>query len=213
MKQKHTSKKEDAVSPIVGVMLMLVATIIVAAVVAAFAGGIAGDTEASPNIVISGTYSQTSGLVLKHVSGDSISGVDIYVRPDEGFSSGYHKYSWKAGNLTKGTVITSDTTWCAGEIWRIAAEDIQPLTKVAPNSYYSGGYPYPLSVNEVKSKTATYSSTGMNYYTPDHSGEHYNYGFNFRGNSEYPSAVGKTMIVELHKDGRIIASTPVKIMA
>lgn len=53
----------------------------------------------------------------------------------------------------------------------------------------------------------------MNYYTPDHSGEHYNYGFNFRGNSEYPSAVGKTMIVELHKDGRIIASTPVKIMA
>ncbi|MBR4285425.1 MAG: type IV pilin N-terminal domain-containing protein, partial [Methanocorpusculum sp.] len=73
MKQKHTSKKEDAVSPIVGVMLMLVATIIVAAVVAAFAGGIAGDTEASPNIVISGTYSQTSGLALKHVSGDSIS--------------------------------------------------------------------------------------------------------------------------------------------
>ena len=204
MKQKHTSKKEDAVSPIVGVMLMLVATIIVAAVVAAFAGGIAGDTEASPNIIISGTYSQTSGLALKHVSGDSISGVDIYVRPDEGFSSGYHKYSWKAGNLTKGTVITSDITWSAGEIWRIAAEDIQPLTNGAPDSKYSSKTYY--------SEYTELSSTKY-YKTPVHSGHNSNFGFNFKGNSEYPSAVGKTMIVELHKDGRIIASTPVKIMA
>ena len=207
MKQKHTSKKEDAVSPIVGVMLMLVATIIVAAIVAAFAGGLAAETDASPNIIISGTYSQTDGLLLKHLSGDSVSGVDIYVRPDQGFSTSYHKLSWKAGEIAENDV------WNAGDIKEIAAENIQPETNGAPNSYYSGGYEYPLSVNVVNSKPSSYSSTGVNYYTPDHSGEHYNYGFNFRGNSKYPSAVGKTMIVELHKDVRIIASTPVKIMA
>jgi FlaG/FlaF family flagellin (archaellin) len=35
--------KEDAVSPVVGVMLMLVVTIIIAAVVSGFAGGLAGE--------------------------------------------------------------------------------------------------------------------------------------------------------------------------
>ena len=39
------SKHDDAVSPIIGVMLMLVVTIVVAAVVAAFAGGLSGDSE------------------------------------------------------------------------------------------------------------------------------------------------------------------------
>ena len=38
-------KKEDAVSPVIGVMLMLVVTIVIAAVVAAFAGGLATETE------------------------------------------------------------------------------------------------------------------------------------------------------------------------
>lgn len=171
MKQKHTSKKEDAVSPIVGVMLMLVATIIVAAIVAAFAGGLAAETDASPNIIISGTYSQTDGLLLKHLSGDSVSGVGIYVRPDQGFSTSYHKLSWKAGEIAENGV------WNAGDIKEIAAENIQPETNGAPNS---------------GSNHAGYSSY---------------YGFNNQ------TSIGKTMIVELHKDGRIIASTPVKIMA
>ena len=44
--------KDDAVSPVVGVMLMLVVTIIIAAVIAAFAGGVATDTDAASNVVI-----------------------------------------------------------------------------------------------------------------------------------------------------------------
>ena len=171
MKQKHTSKKEDAVSPIVGVMLMLVATIIVAAIVAAFAGGLASDTDASPNIIISGTYSQSDGLVLKHLSGDSVSGVDIYVRPDQGFSTSYHKLSWKADSISESSV------WNAGDTREVSASKIQPMTNGAPNS-------------------------GTN-----HDGSSSSYGFNNQ------KSIGKTMIVELHKDGRIIASTPVKIMA
>ena len=171
MKQKHTSKKEDAVSPIVGVMLMLVATIIVAAIVAAFAGGLAAETDASPNIIISGTYSQTDGLVLKHLSGDSVSGVDIYVRPDQGFSTSYHKLSWKADSISESSV------WNAGDTREVSASKIQPMTNGAPNS-------------------------GTN-----HDGSSSSYGFNNQ------KSIGKTMIVELHKDGRIIASTPVKIMA
>ena len=46
------TEKDDAVSPVVGVMLMLVVTIIIAAVVAAFAGGIATETKATPSAII-----------------------------------------------------------------------------------------------------------------------------------------------------------------
>ncbi|MFA5330871.1 MAG: type IV pilin N-terminal domain-containing protein [Methanoregula sp.] len=41
-------KQESAVSPVVGVMLMLVVTIIIAAVVSAFAGGLAGTSKEAP---------------------------------------------------------------------------------------------------------------------------------------------------------------------
>lgn len=196
MKQKHTSKKEDAVSPIVGVMLMLVATIIVAAIVAAFAGGLAAETDASPNIIISGTYSQTDGLLLKHLSGDSVSGVGIYVRPDQGFATAYYKLSWKVDEISESEV------WNAGDIREVNTMvnetkngnntgnkyiSIQPETDGAPNS---GG---------------TDDSGGTK--VPLHLGTDSNFGFNNQ------KSIGKTMIVELHKDGRIIASTPVKIMA
>ena len=49
---KKTEQKDDAVSPVVGVMLMLVVTIIIAAVVAAFAGGLATSTEKAPTAVL-----------------------------------------------------------------------------------------------------------------------------------------------------------------
>ena len=202
MKQKHTSKKEDAVSPIVGVMLMLVATIIVAAIVAAFAGGLAAETDASPNIIISGTYSQTDGLLLKHLSGDSVSGVGIYVRPDQGFSTSYYKLSWKAGEIAENDV------WNAGDIKEIAAKDIQKETDGAPDSYY-----YSKTKYLDESYGISYNSGTSYYNSTNHDGQSDVFGFNFKGNEKKSTAVGKTMIVELHKDGRIIASTPVKIMA
>lgn len=43
---------EDAVSPVVGVMLMLVVTIIIAAVVSAFAGGVGGDRSKTPQATL-----------------------------------------------------------------------------------------------------------------------------------------------------------------
>jgi len=48
---KRTSRKngDDGISPVVGVMLMLVVTIIIAAVVSAFAGGAVTGSQKSPN--------------------------------------------------------------------------------------------------------------------------------------------------------------------
>jgi len=48
--EKTKSKIESAVSPVVGVMLMLVVTIIIAAVVSAFAGGLATTQQKAPTL-------------------------------------------------------------------------------------------------------------------------------------------------------------------
>jgi len=50
--RKNKEQKEDAVSPVVGVMLMLVVTIIIAAVVSGFAGGLVGSQEKAPQASI-----------------------------------------------------------------------------------------------------------------------------------------------------------------
>jgi archaeal type IV pilus assembly protein PilA len=49
---RNTTTNETAVSPIVGVMLMLVVTIIIAAVVSAFAGGLSGSQAKAPSIAM-----------------------------------------------------------------------------------------------------------------------------------------------------------------
>ena len=66
-------RKEDAVSPVIGVMLMLVVTIVIAAVVAAFAGGLATETESAPVAVLDAdVYETESKLVLRSLSGDAL---------------------------------------------------------------------------------------------------------------------------------------------
>lgn len=47
-----TMKEENAVSPVVGVMLMLVVTIIIAALVSTFAGGLGGEVQVTPTAVL-----------------------------------------------------------------------------------------------------------------------------------------------------------------
>jgi len=49
-------REDDAVSPVVGVMLMLVVTIIIAAMVSAFSGGVVKDETLAPQVTLSTSY-------------------------------------------------------------------------------------------------------------------------------------------------------------
>jgi len=62
----------NAVSPVIGVMLMLVVVIIIAAVVSAFAGGSMGSSTKTPQATIKGVFSQSGGMQIVHTGGDSI---------------------------------------------------------------------------------------------------------------------------------------------
>lgn len=79
---------EDAVSPVVGVMLMLVVTIIIAAVVTGYSSGIAGNTEAAPSASIDvkayTSLANTMGgtrpvITIEMLSGDPIPTRDLQI--------------------------------------------------------------------------------------------------------------------------------------
>jgi len=73
--RKDHEKNEEAVSPVVGVMLMLVVTIIIAAVVSGFAGGLAGSQEVAPQASIAVSTGYIDGnfdIKFEHMGGDPI---------------------------------------------------------------------------------------------------------------------------------------------
>jgi len=76
---KRTKLLDSAVSPVIGILLMLVVTIIIAAVVSGFAGGLISGQSKVPQAQISGTFSVTNGLKLEHNGGDAIPTTDMIV--------------------------------------------------------------------------------------------------------------------------------------
>lgn len=72
---KEQRMAEDAVSPVIGVMLMLVVTIIIAAVVSGFAGGLAASQETAPqltmDVAIANTGYAGDSYILFDVKGTS----------------------------------------------------------------------------------------------------------------------------------------------
>ena len=71
-------KKEDAVSPVIGIMLMLVVTIIIAAVVTGFVMDLSKDTNKTPTALFDAQY-ENGEFTLKHKGGDPIRLQDIQI--------------------------------------------------------------------------------------------------------------------------------------
>jgi archaeal type IV pilus assembly protein PilA len=102
-------KREDAVSPVVGVMLMLVVVIIIAAVVSAFAGGTVAGTKKAPQATISAKFSQGDGMQISHTGGDILNTGEIFlvVKPTKSFGN-YDQLSWE---INKSVLWTNDKNW------------------------------------------------------------------------------------------------------
>ena len=88
-------KKEDAVSPVIGVMLMLVVTIVIAAVVAAFAGGLGSDVEMAPTAALNiDVYADGNKVKIESLSGETLIANDITIKvSDERGTLGQAKLS------------------------------------------------------------------------------------------------------------------------
>ncbi|MCX9074472.1 MAG: type IV pilin N-terminal domain-containing protein, partial [Candidatus Methanoperedens sp.] len=73
-KEIRKNKHEDAVSPVIGVILMVVITVIIAAILAVFAFGIGAPTKApATNLKYTAVFdSTTSTLTISHQGGDAL---------------------------------------------------------------------------------------------------------------------------------------------
>lgn len=105
-------KNEKAVSPIVGVMLMLVVTIIIAAVVSAFAGGLVETSQSAPTASVE--------IDIKNGGDSSDSYFSIKVL---GVSEPIHTKnlklvtSWVTTDRDTGETITGGSTSLVGDSW------------------------------------------------------------------------------------------------
>lgn len=113
MTMKHV--QDSAVSPVVGVLLMLVVTIIIAAVVSGFAGSFASGSDKAPNAVIKAGYSQTNGFWMENTGPDDLStmSTNVYVRCSDSFGNAEHMV-WAVNK----TIITNTTKEPIDETFR-----------------------------------------------------------------------------------------------
>lgn len=110
MKQNISKKHEDAVSPVIGVMLMLVVTIIVAAFVTAFSSGLVDTESTAPvaylDVEILANQGDTHNqyvLNIKHMGGDVLDTADLKIISD------YSYDDYNAGTQKVTPVRTSST--------------------------------------------------------------------------------------------------------
>ncbi|MFA5331580.1 MAG: type IV pilin N-terminal domain-containing protein [Methanoregula sp.] len=99
--------KNDAVSPVVGVMLMLVVTIIIAAVVSAFAGGMTSGQTKAPQANVKGTFSITDGMTISNAGGDSLATKDLVFTIRDGPTFGANAESSTAQSLDMSRMIAT----------------------------------------------------------------------------------------------------------
>ncbi|MFY4811710.1 type IV pilin [Haloarcula sp. AONF1] len=81
---KQLIHDDDAVSPVIGVILMVAITVILAAVIASFVLGLGDQAQqATPQASFSWDYdSSVSNTTITHDGGDSIEAQELYVRGD-----------------------------------------------------------------------------------------------------------------------------------
>ncbi|MCQ2355498.1 MAG: type IV pilin N-terminal domain-containing protein [Methanocorpusculum sp.] len=85
-RKTNNKKTNEAVSPVIGVMLMLVVTIVIAAFVSMFAGTTFADAQAAPSTVLNVKIVSNGGadgtqdvMLLEHVGGSSIPSSDMKI--------------------------------------------------------------------------------------------------------------------------------------
>lgn len=149
---------ERAVSPVVGVMLMLVVTIIIAAVVSAFAGSTVSSQSKTPQATIKGMFSLATGMEITHMGGDALATNDLVftVRNSPVFGPNLEQRTaqildkryildWKGQPLDTGDGSTNVTSFKSGDTLYINTTStdcyyLQPL--VVPSDYTRGSATY-----------------------------------------------------------------------
>jgi len=122
MDLKQLFNDDDAVSPVIGVILMVAITVILAAVIASFVLGLGDQTQTTPTASFNFEYdSDDSTLTISHGGGDPIEAGELYIRGD--LDSGDPIDSSWADEASSSVGDTSEVT--AGNSLEFTADDNQ----------------------------------------------------------------------------------------
>ena len=148
--------RDDAVSPVIGVMLMLSITIILAAVLMAFAGGMADTKPATPSVDLSAAFVKNSSdivLCVSHNGGDALNPDDIKV-------TAYVRNAAASGTpLIIKDLIGDDTAWNAGETLVIDKDktaELLGLAAEAVNTAAKNATPVEIGIYHIPSSNVIY---------------------------------------------------------
>ena len=148
--------RDDAVSPVIGVMLMLSITIILAAVLMAFAGGMADTKPATPSVDLSAAFVKNGSdivLCVSHDGGDALNPDDIKV-------TAYVRNAAASGEqLIIKDLIGDDTAWNAGETLVIDKDktaELLGLAAEAVNTAAKNATPVEIGIYHIPSSNVIY---------------------------------------------------------
>lgn len=149
--------RDDAVSPVIGVMLMLSITIILAAVLMAFAGGMADTKPATPSVDLSAAFVKNGSdivLCVSHDGGDALNPDDIKV-------TAYVRNAAASGTpLIIKDLIGDDTAWNAGETLVIPKDKTAELLGLADaeavNTAAAKSTPVEIGIYHIPSSNVIY---------------------------------------------------------
>ena len=150
--------KDDAVSPVIGVMLMLSITIIIAAVLMAFAGGMADTKPATPSVDLSAEFVKNGSdivLRLSHNGGDALNPKDIKV-------TAYAASASSSGEqlIIKDLIPADDTAWNAGESILLTADKTKNLLGISDvSSAAEKSTPVEIGIYHLPSSNVIYHAT------------------------------------------------------
>jgi archaeal type IV pilus assembly protein PilA len=174
---------DRAVSPVVGVMLMLVVVIIIAAIVSGFAGGLMGSSGKAPQATIQATYSQSAGiLTMYHAGGDElqIQNIFVVVRGIDAENGGY------SGTMSRISLNRSLICNTAGTCWATPTGIVMlPVWRPGETMVFN-------DTPNFKVMYGTGSTNGLSIPAP--------------------SDIGKSFSLEIDTtDGKVVSKTTVKI--
>ncbi|PSQ64002.1 MAG: type IV pilin [Halobacteriales archaeon SW_8_66_22] len=120
MKLKQLLNDDDAVSPVIGVILMVAITVILAAVIATFVLGLGEQvSQTSPNTSFTFDYDASANKVtVTHSGGPNIAESQLTVTAGSNTQAG-----WDSDPVTAGTSISTPISVSSGDTVRVVWEN------------------------------------------------------------------------------------------
>jgi archaeal type IV pilus assembly protein PilA len=134
----YTRKNDEAVSPVIGVILMVAITVILAAVIAAFVFGMSGNIQKTKVVSVTGTRANANDLQVTYAGGQdapSLNEISWQVNGAQAVATA------GSGNVTGWMFKPTGTTFPATEVSPAAALPVGSgltITAATPNSHVVG---------------------------------------------------------------------------